>query len=171
MYKKMTLTILITIALSVLSSPSFAANRDILYDSSTPSTSQFMVTITRPEGDESTFKKDYVICANTDQDDVVISVLKYNKQMGVYRPINGSDANSTWEIGRTGIFVKQIELPKVGTHPLRVVAYKKNEISRLELHTNLQVNNYTVTLLDRGIKDVIKSGFFRLSDMLSQLMR
>lgn len=171
MIKKICTSVLLLVFIVTLSMQGFAWNRNVFYDESTPSTSQFLVTITRPEGDETTLKRDYVICANTDVDNLVIAIFRYQSQSGTYRPINGTDANSTWEIGKSGIVVKQIELPRIGANQLRVIAYKKSEANYLQLNYNLQVNNYTVTLLDSGMKDAIKNGFFRLSEMFSQLWK
>ncbi|MFZ5989347.1 MAG: hypothetical protein ACOYWZ_19810 [Bacillota bacterium] len=170
MFKKF--IVLFTLAVFVLGLcvTSFAAGEnDLLANKDTKDTKQFLVTITRPEGDESTFKKSYVICGNSDKEGITVQLLMYNDKTGNFEPFKNTDEEDTWKIGASGFFMKEIELPNNGANRIRIAAYKDGDKKNLIPGENLQVNTFTVTLLDKGIKDSIKNGFFRITDMLTKL--
>ncbi|WP_265447588.1 hypothetical protein [Acetivibrio straminisolvens] len=145
---------------------------DLISDKKTEDTKQFLVTITRPEGDETTFKESYVICGNSDKQNITVKLLMYNEKTEQFEPYMNLDGEDTWTIGASGFFMKEIELPKKGANKVRIVAYQgtaKMDEAELVLGENLQVNTFTVTLLDRSIRDAIKNGFLRITDMLDNL--
>ncbi|GAE88933.1 hypothetical protein [Acetivibrio straminisolvens] len=145
---------------------------DLISDKKTEDTKQFLVTITRPEGDETTFKESYVICGNSDKQNITVKLLMYNEKTEQFEPYMNLDGEDTWTIGASGFFMKEIELPKKGANKVRIVAYQgtaKMDKAELVLGENLQVNTFTVTLLDRSIRDAIKNGFLRITDMLDNL--
>lgn len=145
---------------------------DLISDKNTEDTKQFLVTITRPEGDETTFKESYVICGNSDKQDITVKLLMYNEETEVFEPFMNLDGEDTWVIGASGFFMKEIELPKNGANRIRIAAYQgSNGEKEIELvpEENLQVNTFTVTLLDKSIRDSIKNGFLRITDMLDNL--
>lgn len=143
----------------------------ILADKNTSDTEQFLVTITRPEGDESTFKKSYVICGNTVKDDIRVMLLIYDKDEKKYIPFANTDGDYMWDIGVSGIFMKEVILPNKGANDVRIIAFKKNETEKLVPKTNLQINSFTVSVLDNGIKEAIKTGFLKITDMLNGLFK
>ncbi|NMB33302.1 MAG: hypothetical protein GX992_03555 [Clostridium sp.] len=155
------------------------ASRDnaLIFEGNIMDTEQFLVTITRPEGDETTFKESYVLCGNSGKENITVQLLMYNEWTGKFEPFCNIDGEDTWKIGASGFFMKEIRLPKAGANKIRLVAYADtpeklgvytaNE--ELVLGTNLQVNTFTVTLLKKSIQDSIKNGFFRISDMLNRL--
>jgi hypothetical protein len=72
-------------------------------------------------------------------------------------------------MGDCGIFIKEVVLPRNGLNRIRIAAYRSSESDKLELGKNLQVNDFTITVLNQGIKDMIKNGLFRVSDMLNNM--
>lgn len=145
---------------------------DLLSDKDTKDTKQFLVTITRPEGDETTFKKSYVLCGNSDKEDITVKLFMYNEATKKFEPFENIDGEDSWEIGISGFFMKEIELPANGANRIRIAAYTSSDEeseAELILGENLQINTFTVTLLDKGIKDAIKNGFLRITDMLNKL--
>jgi len=145
---------------------------DLISDKKTEDTKQFLVKITRPEGDETTFKESYVICGNSDKQNITVKLLMYNEKTETFEPYKDLDGEDTWVIGASGFFMKEIELPKKGANKIRIVAYQgntKKDNAELVLGENLQVNTFTVTLLDRSVKEAIKNGFLRITDMLDNL--
>lgn len=141
----------------------------ILTDKDTSDTDQFLVTITRPEGDESTFKRSYVVCGNSVKEDISVMLLIYDNTTRKYKPFANTDGDYIWDIGASGIFMKEVILPNKGANDIRVIAYKKNETDKLVSKSNLQINSFKVSLLDNGIKEAIKNGFLKITDMLNGL--
>lgn len=180
MYKKLIYILTMVLLITGLSVTSFAdgienqtlLNRySLLADKNTEDTEQFLVTITRPEGDESTFKKSYVICGNTVKEDIRVMLLIYDKDEEKYIPFANTDGDYIWDIGASGIFMKEVILPNKGANDVRIIAYKKNETDKLVAKTNLQINSFKVSVLDNGIKEAIKTGFLKITDMLNGLFR
>ncbi|HOQ36650.1 MAG TPA: hypothetical protein PK033_05410 [Acetivibrio sp.] len=144
---------------------------DVFVNKDTQETEQFLVTITRPEGDETTFKESYVLCGNSDKENITVKLLMYNELTGKFEPFKNIDGEDTWQIGASGFFMKEIKLPKKGANKIRIVAYKGSNEKDVVLKPgdNLQVNTFTVTLLEKSVKDSIKRGFLRITDMLNVL--
>ncbi|MEN2776315.1 hypothetical protein [Acetivibrio clariflavus] len=180
MYKKIFYIFTLVLLITSFSITSFAEGLEdqkllnkytILADKNTSDTEQFLVTITRPEGDESTFKKSYVICGNTVKDDIRVMLLIYDKDEKKYIPFANTDGDYMWDIGASGIFMKEVILPNKGANDVRIIAFKKNETEKLVPKTNLQINSFTVSVLDNGIKEAIKTGFLKITDMLNGLFK
>ncbi|TYQ14714.1 UNVERIFIED_CONTAM: hypothetical protein Cloal_1079 [Acetivibrio alkalicellulosi] len=169
------LLVILTISLCV---NGYAKFEDDLFSSKeTKDTEQFLVRITRPEGDESTFRKSYIVCGNSDKNNITVKLFMYDEKTEKYEPFENTDGESSWQIGLSGFFFKEIELPDVGANRIRIVAYKNDEIEKAKdeslkgvvLGENAQVNTFTVTLLDKGVKDAMRGGFFRINDMLNRM--
>jgi len=180
MYKKIFYIFTLVLLITSFSITSFAEGLEdqkllnkytILADKNTSDTEQFLVTITRPEGDESTFKKSYVICGNTVKADIRVMLLIYDKDEKKYIPFANTDGDYMWDIGVSGIFMKEVILPNKGANDVRIIAFKKNETEKLVPKTNLQINSFTVSVLDNGIKEAIKTGFLKITDMLNGLFK
>ncbi|HHV30649.1 hypothetical protein [Acetivibrio mesophilus] len=173
MVKKISVLLLIVIFSMSTFMTVFANEKiDLISDKKTEDTKQFLVTITRPEGDETTFKESYVICGNSDKQDITVKLLMYNEETEEFEPFMNLDGEDTWVIGASGFFMKEIELPKKGANRIRIAAYQgseKMDKAELVLGENLQVNTFTVTLLDKSIRNSIKNGFLRITDMLDNL--
>jgi hypothetical protein len=144
---------------------------ELLSDKGTQETEQFLVTITRPEGDETTFKESYVLCGNSGKENITIKLLMYNESTEKFEPFKNIDGEDTWQIGVSGFFMKEIELPKMGANKIRIVAFEGSNEKDVVLKPgeNLQVNTFTVTLLGKSVKDSIKNGFLRITDILNVL--
>jgi hypothetical protein len=144
---------------------------EVFSNKDTQETEQFLVTITRPEGDETTFKESYVLCGNSDKENITIKLLMYNESTEKFEPFKNIDGEDTWQIGVSGFFMKEIKLPRNGANKIRIVAYKDSDEKEniLKPGENLQVNTFTVTLLEKSVKDSIKNGFLRITDILNIL--
>lgn len=136
----------------------------IIADADVEETDQFLVTITRPDGDETTFKKAYVIAGTTDESGIEVVLAMYNPETKAYEEFENTDGDSRWEIGSFGLFSKQVRLNE-GANKLKIMAYKKSEKGSLELGTNLQVNYFTVTALNESIKNKIVNSVIEFSKM------
>ncbi|AUG59082.1 MAG TPA: hypothetical protein DCE02_01795 [Ruminiclostridium sp.] len=133
----------------------------------TEDTEQFLVTITRPEGDESTFRKSYIVCGNSTAEGITVKLYMYSEESGTFEPFKNTEGESSWNIGISGFFIKEIELPNVGANRIRIAAYKNG--GELVLGENAQVNTFTVTLLDSEVKNSLKRGFFNINQMLMKI--
>lgn len=173
MIKKIAFLLLVSVITLSTLIPSFAWNEEnVLINKETKDTSEFMITITRPEGDESTFKSSYVICGNSSFENIRVRLYILDKKTDEYKEFKNNETESYWDIGVSGIFMKEVILPEEGANTVRIVAYNKNNEDNKEnltLDEDLQVNSYTITVLDKEIKDSIKKGFFRITDMLNKL--
>jgi len=170
--KRGLIILVLVLVITALVVPAYAEGEDwlpdIILDSSLDSTDQFLFTITRPEGDETTIYATYVISGYANDQAITIQLLKQNED-GEYVPFCNTDGESSWEVGAYGIFSKEVSL-KEGANKIRVVAYKTDEIDNLELGVNLQVNNFTVTRLNDEIRQIFENGFiFRISEWLGNL--
>ena len=166
MFKKITLLIIFIAIVVACCIPSFAVSNSLFNSANTPSSQQFLVTITRPEGDESTFKTSYVICGNTNVEGIEVELYIYNKDTDSFEPFLNTDGVNSWEIGSSGIFMKEVVLPEKGVNKIRIVAYKKGEAGSLELNSNLQINDFNITVLNEDIKEMIENGMLRINDLL-----
>ena len=178
MYKKIIYIFMVVLLIASFSVTSFAEGVEnqkllkkytILETKETSDTSQFLVTITRPEGDESTFKKSYVVCGNSENEEISVMLLIYDNAAKKYVPFEDKEGNYMWDIGSSGIFMKEVILPAKGANDIRIVAYKKKEADKLVSKSNLQINSFKVTVLDSGIKEAVKSGFLKITDMINGL--
>ena len=143
---------------------------EIFYDKSIKSTEQFLVKITRPEGDESTIYKTYLICGSALQDGLTIQLLVENKD-GVFEKyvLNDESGESSWSVNAYSYFQKEVAL-KEGANRIRVVVYKTAEIEEPKLSVNLQLNDFTVTLLPQNLIDYLNRGLIlKLGDLLRSL--
>ena len=133
-------------------------------------TEQFLVTITRPDGDETTFKKSYAVCGETDRKNVKMVFAMYNPDTGKYEEFENTDGESRWEIGEFGFFGKEVELAK-GANKMKIIAYVEAEDGSLVAGTNLQVNYFTVTLLEESLIDKIKNSVVDITDVFTQIFK
>ena len=148
----MTAAILMTL---LLCTQSYAASiNDVIYDESTlmRSSEEFLVAITRPEGDETAFKQSYVICGNTEPKDIRVELAIVNKN-GELEPFLNTDGESGWDVGESGIFMKEVILPSMGVNVIRIAAFKKSEASDPKPGWNLQINDYTITVREESFKE------------------
>jgi len=143
---------------------------DVFYDKSIGSTDQFLVKITRPEGDETTIYKTYLICGNAKEDGITIQLLVENND-GTFEKyvMNDGSGRSSWEVNAYSYFQKEVVL-KEGPNRIRVVAYKTNEKYDLQPGKNLQINDFTVTLLNQSIKDYVNKGIKMIGDLLKSFL-
>ena len=166
MFKKVNTILVLLLMVFALAGNVYALGFDAIYSKETASTEQFLVNITRPDGNESAFNRKYLVCGNTQMTGRKARILIYNLYTGVYETysnpkyITNGNPNGycIWDIGNSKMFMKEIQLPNEGANLVRIVAYNKNiPVERLEWGKNLQVSNFTVTFLDSEIRDAIIS--------------
>ena len=118
-------------------------------------TKKLLVTITRPEGTtDSTYKSSYVISGVSDYSDITVVLQVYDEESKSYVPMENTDGESSWGIGSFGVFSKEIEL-KEGPNAIRILAFSASQKGSLSVG-DIQVNKFTVTLLNPQIKDLFK---------------
>jgi len=127
------------------------------------STDQFLVTATKPVGGETTFDKSYVICGFTDKDDISFALAVYDEDAESYVDLKDTDNESRWNIDSFGIFAKEVML-KEGQNIIKLVAYVNTD-KELVLGDNLQVNYFTITVMNKSIKDRIINTILKISDI------
>ena len=177
---KKTLSIILAVALALMiSSAAFAANPstddqpkgitlgEAVTGVGVDGTSQFLVTITRPDGDETTFKKSYVICGVTDNEGIRVALAVYDESEGSYVYMKNTDGESIWDAGM--LFTKEVSL-KEGKNKIKIVAYKPNAEGRYQLGTDMQVNYFTITVLKESIKDKIINNIIKITDIFKDLL-
>jgi hypothetical protein len=130
-------------------------------------TDQFLVTITRPDGDETTFNKSYVICGMSDDTDIHVVLEIYDPSTEKYKDFKTVDGTNNWDVDENGLFTKEVFL-KEGANKIKIIAYKESQAGSLELAKNLQVNYFTITALNESIKDKIMRSVFQITDLLKK---
>lgn len=144
------------------------ARKDIItYEKDIPETEQVLVKMTRPSADESTFRTSYIIsgsAVNTKTEHIIVAFYKYSINDKCYIPFNDIYEENYWEIG--SFFSKEIKLGK-GKNEILIVAYKKPE-PKTEIKF-LQVNKFTITVLDESLKDLIKKGIIKTFDFIKNM--
>lgn len=181
--KKICLVLLLITFISMSVLPAFAdpdkIDDELIYSSETKTTKNLFVKITRPDGDESTFKKSYVLCGVSLKDeafsDLVVKLLVYDEESDSYKEYENADKEKSWGLGKYGIFIKEMALPNVedgnNINKIRLVIYNNSEKEKLALGKNLQVNNFTITVLEEGIKEKITNGISKISQLLKGLFK
>jgi hypothetical protein len=148
-----------------------SAINDELISKQTKASSQFIVTITRPDSDESTFRNSYIISGNTKKNNIKVKLLLLNKTSDKYELFENDEGESSWIIGTSGVFMKEVELPVEGSYAIRIVAFNKFDENNLVLGKTLQVSDFNISLLNKNIKDKIKSKMSRFIDFTNMLHR
>lgn len=159
MVKRVLSCFIVVFILISVSLPAFAGD----YDKSTKRTESYFVKITRPEGSESTFNNSYVISGNTEFEGIEVELYRLDKEKGKYVPYETTDGISSWEIGASGMFMKEVDLPNKGANNIMVVAYQKDDRSKE------QITKFTITVLEENLKDVIKKGYNNIQEILNNL--
>lgn len=158
MFKKLCYVIILAIIVSLFSVPAFAAGG--VLDPDTPQTEQFILTITRPENNESTYNKFYEICGITDKENVTVEFYIKDKTEGVYKRLPDVTGKSSWT--NIGVFfAKEVEL-KEGANEIRIVAYTKTSPNKV------QISDFKIQLLEKGFLNMLKDKFQDLQDMLKR---
>lgn len=188
MFKKLMCTLLVIAIISVFGLTAFAAPADIpsvtpeagiqkeadpndilstevrdILKKATGVTKRLLVTIIRPDQEtDSTYKSTYVISGVTDFVDVRVVLEVYNEESNEYVLMKNTDGESFWNIGRFGVFSKEIKL-KEGMNRFRILAYMTSQESTLK-EEDVQVKKFTVTLLKASIKDKIIQTFINFTN-------
>lgn len=147
MLKKLCSLLVLIILIASFSLTSFAADA--------------LIKITRPDGDETTFKQSYVICGNTGYENVTVAFEVYNADAGEYVPLETIDEEESFSIGDSGLFMKEVKL-KNGANKIRVYAFKGE---------NTQVKEFTITVLEESLKDKIKGGLLKITDIFDAITK
>lgn len=109
-----------------------------------------IMTITSPDKDkDSTYKKSYILSGNSEFNDVVITIAKYNEGTGKYELMYNTDGESSWDIGNFRLFSKEIILTE-GTNKIKIMAHRKSQREEAVLDS-IQVNCFTIELLNESI--------------------
>ncbi|HEY9063038.1 MAG TPA: hypothetical protein VIO64_21465 [Pseudobacteroides sp.] len=178
------LTIFIVSAL-MLSTVSFSYQKnganildnDFIYSMDTkPTAKQFLVTITRPEKDESKCKRSYVICGVSEEkepEDIVVKLLIYDKETKSYIDFPDVEGNTSWDLGKYGILIKEIEFPQDGINKIRIVAYKKSpgKVQKPLIGENLQISDYTLNVMKEDLTEKIKNGIIKITDFFKGIFK
>jgi hypothetical protein len=178
MIRKISFLLILSLLLSVVILPSLQVaastlkNDTFKYDlfkrAKVTNTKQFLLNINRPDGSESVNDSDYVISADTDAKDVIVQIGIYNDAKKQFVPFVDENDDNQWEIGKSGLFMKEIKLKetKNGVNRIRVYAYKKGAEKNFKLGYNLQINEFKITLLNDEVQNIISDESKRINDIL-----
>jgi hypothetical protein len=181
MMKKPWISVLILLFLLVFYIPAFA---NTTYDKGTPATKEFYVKTSRPQNNESTLKKACFISGSTDEKGITVELYILNNNTGVYEPLVTSDGVSSFEIGASGMFIKEVDLPNYGENKILLVAIPKPEATKDDVNKTEPANKdesakeekieeqhslFTITVLKENWKDIIKSGIDDIKKVLKDM--
>ena len=150
------LVIIVSLAVSIVQ-PSYAVN--IYNKNSKSNLKSKLVNITKPNGDESIFGKLYLICGYSKYSNVNVKLLIYNKNKGKYEDFETTSGESSWKIGASGVFVKEVKFLANGANCIRLACYQNST-------EDVQIEDYTITVLKDSFKDVIREGLINFSDVM-----
>lgn len=165
MLKKITRHIIVVLAvLSIIFGGSGVyARENVLSTLDTSQTEQFLVSIARPLRDESTYKDIFKICGSAKIDNIRIRLYVRSENSGRYRLLKNSRGETYWDVGKSGVFVKEAVLPQKGVNIVRVCAYDKRQEHNLEIGRNLQVNEFSIISLNRSMQDKSRGNLFGMA--------
>lgn len=144
---------------------------DIIKDQEAVNTDQFLVNITMPDKEKpSTYEKSYVISGIALKSDIRVCLAKYNEETKVYEALENADGNSSWVVAKGSAFSKEILLSKDngGINKIKIVAYTTSGETVVE-KGDIQVNSYTISLLDKSIKEIIKNAFNNITTGITDI--
>lgn len=171
MVKRIVSGTLLMIIFSMLSLSTFAKGKDTIYSPSTYETSQFLVNVTRPEvRNETTYNRIYLVCGTSENRNLKFEALYLDEAANTYRAVQLVGDKNSWHMYEPGVFAEQLYLPKTGANQIRIVAYYADE-KELVRGKNLQISDYTITLMEKSDKNLFSNGFQRIANMLGQLFR
>lgn len=113
-------------------------------------TTQFLVSIARPLQDESTYRDHLKVCGSAKMDNIRIRLYVKNENSEKFMRLKNSRGETYWDVGKSGVFIKEVVLPKKGVNIVRVCAYDKRQEHNLEVGRNLQVNEFSIISLKKG---------------------
>jgi hypothetical protein len=152
MVKKMVAIVAIMVFVANVFFAQIVAAKEPVYLDSVNVTKQFdYINISRPDTYETVFKKRFVISGYTEEENLKISIYIWDSKIKKYIPFENEDGNSSWKIGKSGIFMQEFLLPYKGANKLVIIATKPSELD------NPQIKEFTITLLDDGIKNKLKN--------------
>ena len=127
------------------------------------------VNIFRPLNNEIVYDSSYIISGMAQNDDVAVKVYIKNNQTGNYQIVLNDNNESIWMIGSSGVFAEPVELINVGENHIKIVSFtiNQNGESLGDEVTKIRV----VTYLEKGVKDLIKESFDKISGMFSQFFK
>ena len=137
-------------------------------------TDQFLVKITKPEGNVVVFEEKYKVGGATEKKDIRVALALFNPAKGRYEYFRNEDGEYYWDIGQSGLFAQEIALRQnvdKETNRLKFVAYIKSDKDKLEPGVNLQVNCFNITFRSESIKDKIINTVRNFTDFLSNLLK
>lgn len=141
----------------------------IMASKDTASTEQFLITITNPVGDKADFEKTVMFIGYSNKADLSVSILVYDEQAEKYVECKDIDDLSSWDMPVRSTFRREVQL-KEGTNKIRIVSYVKSDIKELKAGTNLQVNNFSITVLKENSKGNRNRGFINYIDVVKGII-
>ena len=137
-------------------------------------TDQFLVKITKPEGNVVVFEEKYKVGGASERKDIRVALALFNTSKGCYEYFRNEDGEYYWDIGPSGLFAQEIVLKQnveKETNRLKFVAYIKSDRDKLEPGVNLQINCFNITFRSESIKDKIINTVRNFTDFLSNLLK
>jgi len=133
-------------------------------------TSDFLVTLTSPDSiNINTFRKTFKIGGTSGRSEIVVVLGRFNESTGAYELFETLDRDASWIIGKSGFFAKEIALEK-GQNRFKLVAYIKDDTSKLEPGKNVQISYFTITQLEETLKDKILNSVLDISNVITKFI-
>lgn len=151
---------------STSSTKKLVLENEIITSKDTESTDQFLITITNPVGDKADFEKSVMFIGYSNKADLSVCILVYDEQAEKYVECKDIDDLSFWDMPVRSTFKREIQL-KEGTNKIRVVSFVKSGIKDLKAGTNLQVNNFSITVLKENLREIRNRGFLNYIDLVN----
>jgi hypothetical protein len=110
-----------------------------------------IVKITRPDGNEIVEKSTFSICGVCTYDETFIEFQYLDKDTEKYKTLYTSDGDSSFKVGSSKLFGKNVELKYKGVNHIRVIAYTK------ATKDDPEIKNFTITFTEEKKNNLIES--------------
>lgn len=161
MHGKWKIILLVVVLIFSLLTAVTALASDIVYTKDeVKETEETLVNITKPLKNEIVASRTILLVGNTDYTNVKIEL--YIGSDDGYRLKTTTDGVSSWTIGKSGFFSKEIELNK-GVNELMIRASKAGKPDQFSL--------FTVKVVEESLKDIIKNRINSLFNKIAEFLK
>jgi hypothetical protein len=147
-----------TVMIIISSVQAMAAPKEISGD--IKSTSE-VLWLSKPEDNISTFSTSCIISGVASPGAVVTVYIQTNEQIDKYEKLIIDNEELSWEVGPSGMFVKEITLKSGKVNRIMIYA-EKDEV-------NFQVVKREITVKESNLKELIRNGAIKLEEFINKI--
>lgn len=128
------------------------------------------ISILRPSESEIVYKNKYLISGVALTEDVLVKAYVFDSKVNDYVEMNNENGESVWKVGNSGVFAENVILPDTGTNKIKIVSYIGNDFKNEQIRKQ-QASVYTVTYIEKGVKDLVKDSLSKITGMFNKFFK